>query len=171
MSAHRSPCSQTTLTSFCTRSCDTAQEVSALTLHKMPNGKAIGAAGLWSSHDLMVMEVPSLNPISKISAASSFVIRSTLACNFRPDAISLFVGIGDGSLLSFNLDLDSGAVDESSAKSVTLGTRPIVMSPYTSKSGPSILVSSDRPTLISKSGTRTNYSPVNLRVSERCLRY
>lgn len=91
----------------------------------------------------------------------------------------LFVGLGDGTLISFVVMLDSdGQVSVRSKKAVCLGTQRIDLIPLNTRGGGScVLATGDRPTVIylaggggSSGGTQFNpklcYSSVNLSASE-----
>lgn len=144
---------------------ETDNDVSCLALQRLSSGKIIAAAGLWSSQDIVVFDIPTFSKVCTVSAISSFVIRSILVSNLDATSTTLFAGLGDGSLLSFTVEAASGLLVESSKKSVPLGTRPITMSHYDFEDRTGVLVSSDQPTLITRTGGRTNYVPVNLKVS------
>lgn len=98
------------------------------------------------------------------------MIRSVLVATFVDKSIHLFVGLGDGTLTSFIITHgESLEILESSKKTVTLGSRPLVMCAFDSKGATNVFVSSDRPTVISRSGGKLVYSSVNLKVGSRFL--
>jgi DNA damage-binding protein 1 len=82
----------------------------------------------------------------------------------------LFVGLGDGTLISFAVDQQNGTVAVRSKKEVTLGTQRINLIPLqTERGGTCVLATGDRPTVIYLAGGGTRnltpklcYSNVNL---------
>ena len=74
-------------------------------------------------------------------------------------------------MTSWVLESTAGALQllKGSEKTVSLGTKPITMGGIKQKGvmGENVLVSSDRPTVISRSGDRLVYSSVNLKVAAR----
>jgi len=95
-----------------------------------------------------------------------------------PGVNMLFVGLGDGTLLSFAIALDSnGSVSARSKKEVCLGTQRIDLVPLaTERGGMCILATGDRPTVIYLAGVggsssnqfnpKLCYSNVNLSASD-----
>lgn len=144
---------------------DLSNEASALSLQQVAGGKTIAAVALWSSHDILLFDLPDLSQTATISAASSIVIRSIQIATFASDQTLLFAGLGDGTLLSYALDPQAATVVDSSRKAVALGSRPIVMTPYCYDDEMAILASSDQPTLITRRNGRTNYASINLKAS------
>lgn len=95
---------------------------------------------------------------------TEYLIRSVLVATFADGVTHLFAGMGDGSVASYVLDVASWAVEESSKKTLSLGSTPVSLRLFTTKGAVNIFVSSDRPTIISRSGERLVYSSVNLKV-------
>lgn len=74
----------------------------------------------------------------------------------------LFVGLGDGNLVSFAVVQEDGQVRAQSKKEVSLGTQRINLIPLQNeKGGTCVLATGDRPTVIYLTGTSTaqNYNP------------
>ena len=83
----------------------------------------------------------------------------------------LFVGLGDGTLVSFAVNQEDARVRVQSKKEVSLGTQRINLIPLLNEKGGScVLATGDRPTVIYLTGTSTSkqynpklcYSNVNL---------
>lgn len=84
----------------------------------------------------------------------------------------LFIGLGDGTLISFALSHSKGVVSAHSRKEVCLGTQRIDLVPLeTEEGGACVLATGDRPTVIYLAGLSNNnpklcYSNVNLSGSD-----
>lgn len=79
----------------------------------------------------------------------------------------LLCALGDGHLLNFLLNLDSGELMD--RKKVSLGTQPITLRTFSSKNTTHVFAASDRPTVIYSSNKKLLYSNVNLKeVSHMC---
>ncbi|KAK4702664.1 DNA damage-binding protein 1, partial [Phenoliferia sp. Uapishka_3] len=125
--------------------------------------QAIVAIGLWTSHTVVIASLPSLTTLTSQVIDTSYLIRSVLVATFRDGVSHLFAGMGDGSVASYVLDTESWAVQGSSKKTLTLGTTPVSLKVFVAKGSVNVFVSSDRPTIISRSGDRLVYSSVNLK--------
>ncbi|KAI5474794.1 DNA damage-binding protein 1 [Pseudohyphozyma bogoriensis] len=121
--------------------------------------------GLWTSQTVLLLSLPSLRTISFVTLDSTFLIRSVLITTFADGVSQLFVGLGDGSLSSFVVERSGEGfrVDEASKKEVTLGSLPIAFREFVAAGVVSVLVMSDRPTIVSREGDRLKYSSVNLK--------
>ncbi|CAJ1931101.1 unnamed protein product [Cylindrotheca closterium] len=86
-----------------------------------------------------------------------------------PGADMLFVGLGDGTLVSFTV-IQEGSISVQSKKEVSLGTQRINLVPlFSEKGGSCVLATGDRPTVIYLAGTSSGnynsklcYSNVNI---------
>ncbi|KAG2276307.1 hypothetical protein Bca52824_058862 [Brassica carinata] len=79
----------------------------------------------------------------------------------------LLCALGDGHLLNFQLDTTTGQLKD--RKKVSLGTQPITLRTFSSKSATHVFAASDRPTVIYSSNKKLLYSNVNLKeVSYMC---
>lgn len=79
----------------------------------------------------------------------------------------LLCTLGDGHLLNFLLDINTGGL--SNRKKVSLGTQPITLRTFSSKDTTHVFAASDRPTVIYSSNKKLLYSNVNLKeVSHMC---
>ena len=89
----------------------------------------------------------------------------------------LFVGLGDGTLISFAVSVEGGQVSFQSKKEVCLGTQQVDLVPLSSEQGGScVLATGDRPTVIYLAGVggstasiinpKLCYSTVNLAASD-----
>ena len=79
----------------------------------------------------------------------------------------LLCALGDGHLLNFTLNTTTGELTD--RKKVSLGTQPITLRTFSSKSTTHVFAASDRPTVIYSSNKKLLYSNVNLKeVSHMC---
>ncbi|KAF2317858.1 hypothetical protein GH714_041177 [Hevea brasiliensis] len=79
----------------------------------------------------------------------------------------LLCALGDGHLLNFLLNLNTGELTD--RKKVSLGTQPITLRTFSSKNTTHVFAASDRPTVIYSSNKKILYSNVNLKeVSHMC---
>lgn len=90
-----------------------------------------------------------------VRSLSLVTIGSSAASNDR-SLDMLFIGLGDGSLVSFTVgDTDDGQWFFTSRKDVSIGTRAVTLVPFENRSGRGgkcVLVTGDRPTVIYLSG-------------------
>ena len=95
-------------------------------------------------------------PLFVLQARS--VIMATIA-----DAHYLFVGLGDGHVVSFPLEMsaDSGLA-LGMPKKVALGTQPIGLACFRNNGMVCVFVASDRPAVIYCSGGKLLYANVNM---------
>jgi DNA damage-binding protein 1 len=128
------------------------------------NGRV--AIGLWTTHVVVILSLPTLTQLSTVELATPYLIRSVKLARLGGFS-QLFVGLGDGTLVEYAVNESTGAPEPNSRRNITLGARPISMSKFTSVEGDQcVLVTSDQPTLISHSATtgktgRLTYASVN----------
>lgn len=122
------------------------------------------AAGQWTANNVAVLSLANLSTLATIPTETTYHIRSVLFATFAPSSPPyLFIGLGDGTLLSSAIDPTTGAPREGTRKTVALGTRPITMTPFTATGGvPSVLINSDRPTIVTHAHDRLQYASVNI---------
>jgi hypothetical protein len=89
----------------------------------------------------------------------------------------LFIGLGDGSLVIYDVDPSTGAQNEggggggAEARTISLGTTSVQLGRLVSTDGErSIFASCDRPAVLHDDHGRLSYSAVNLKVSHRIAR-
>ncbi|KAL9676917.1 hypothetical protein QQ045_005139 [Rhodiola kirilowii] len=131
-----------------------------------PNSSQIAAVGMWTDISVRVFSLPDLNLITKEQLGGEIIPRSVLLCTF--DGIPyLLCALGDGHLLNFLLDTNTGEL--TNKKKISLGTQPITLRTFSSKSAIHVFAASDRPTVIYSNNKKLLYSNVNLKeVSHMC---
>ncbi|ORY81221.1 CPSF A subunit region-domain-containing protein [Leucosporidium creatinivorum] len=137
-------------------------EIACLDIAEL-GSQLVATVALWTLNTILLISLPTLSTIASQILTTTYLIRSVLLVTF-PDGIStLFAGLGDGSLSSFAVDAKDCNIAQGSEKTVTLGTKPLVMSTFKQKGAINVFVSSDRPTVISRANDRLVYSSVNLK--------
>ncbi|KAJ1905996.1 DNA damage-binding protein 1a, partial [Coemansia sp. S17] len=119
-----------------------AHAVSCIDVHSWSENKrsAYVAVGLWASHDVCLLALPSLATALTIGVDSA-LSRSVLMCTLGGTAYVL-VGGGDGRLHHFSMtSLDQPSVAE--RKSVRLGSRPLALAGFRNHGEPSVFAASD----------------------------
>ncbi|EEF35767.1 DNA repair protein xp-E, putative [Ricinus communis] len=144
-------------------------EISCLDINPIgenPNYSQLAAVGMWTDISVRIFSLPDLNLITKEHLGGEIIPRSVLLCSF--EGISyLLCALGDGHLLNFLLNLNTGELTD--RKKVSLGTQPITLRTFSSKNTTHVFAASDRPTVIYSSNKKLLYSNVNLKeVSHMC---
>lgn len=121
---------------------------------------SVCAVGLWSM-EIVLASMTDLSVIAKESTGEDIIPRSTLLCSFE-DIPYLLVGLGDGQLITYVLDTNTGAL--SARKKLSLGTKPITLQTFKSHATNvnSVFAASDRPTVIFSNNKKLIYSNVNV---------
>lgn len=118
----------------------------------------ICVVGLWTNFSVCVLQLPTLQQVTKEPLGTDLLPRSVL-CNTFEGQDYLLVGLGDGSLVNFHVDAATGAL--SNRKRVSLGSQPIALSTFRSKDMTHVFASCDRPTVIYSNNNKLLYSNVN----------
>ncbi|ONI11113.1 hypothetical protein PRUPE_4G088300 [Prunus persica] len=144
-------------------------EISCLDINPIgenPNYSQLAAVGMWTDISVQIYSLPDLSRITKEHLGGEIIPRSVLLCAF--EGISyLLCALGDGHLLNFILNTSTGELTD--RKKVSLGTQPITLRTFSSKSTTHVFAASDRPTVIYSSNKKLLYSNVNLKeVSHMC---
>ncbi|KAM2703176.1 hypothetical protein EV2_004801 [Malus domestica] len=144
-------------------------EISCLDINPIgdnPNYSQLAAVGMWTDISVQIYSLPALSRITKEHLGGEIIPRSVLLCAF--EGISyLLCALGDGHLLNFILNTSTGELTD--RKKVSLGTQPITLRTFSSKSTTHVFAASDRPTVIYSSNKKLLYSNVNLKeVSHMC---
>ena len=133
----------------------------------------IAACGLWTDISIRLLSLPTLSEIHAEPLGVVVIPRSLAFAPFG-DKIHLFCALGDGQLMTYTLaDGDASAMSDVAAsggfsladrKTVTIGTKPISLTPFHSHGTLHVFAASDRPTVLhAASGAKLLYSNVNLR--------
>ncbi|KAK9711909.1 DNA damage-binding protein 1a [Basidiobolus ranarum] len=131
-----------------------------------PHSSNFCVVGLWTEISVNVLRLPDLQIVSKQNLGGEIIPRSTLMAEF--EGINyLFIALGDGHMFSFLLDTHTGEI--TNRKRLTLGTQPIVLTPFKSNGASHIFCSSDRPIIIYSRNQKLGFSNVNIKeISYMC---
>ncbi|ORX90414.1 hypothetical protein K493DRAFT_409889 [Basidiobolus meristosporus CBS 931.73] len=125
-----------------------------------PHSSSICAVGLWTEISVDMLRLPDLQIISKQNLGGEIIPRSILMAEF--EGINyLFIALGDGHMFSFLLDIATGEI--TNRKKFTLGSQPIVLTPFKSNGTSHIFCSSDRPLVIYSRNQKFAFSNVNMK--------
>ncbi|KWU45538.1 hypothetical protein RHOSPDRAFT_16259 [Rhodotorula sp. JG-1b] len=147
-------------------------------------GRPVVAVGLWTCQEVHLLAVPAFEQFATLSVDSTYLICS-LAIDETPSSTStmttttqdgnpsrastLLVGLGDGSLLAYDVDSQqqqqqqhSYAIRSRSNKPITLGTKPLTLANLDGGASQGVLALSERPTIVTSVRNRLTYSSVNL---------
>ncbi|GAA6009649.1 hypothetical protein JCM11491_001047 [Sporobolomyces phaffii] len=142
--------------------CSFDAEIASIGLHATSHG-SFAVVGIWTSPKVHLLSLPDLAIFATQTLPTAFPIRSVLLTTFNDGATVLFVGLGDGSLVTIEVDVGARQVDSTSLKTVVLGDRPFLLSNLDQDGkDSSVFACSDRPTVISRSKERLVYSSVNV---------
>ncbi|SGY17674.1 BQ5605_C015g07854 [Microbotryum silenes-dioicae] len=141
-----------------------ASDVAAISLARLGT-RSVAVVALWSSNLVQLIDLPTMGEMSSHMMAGGYLVRSLLLATFADSVAHLFVGLGDGSLVSFIINSTDATFEVESQKSARLGTKPVTMTQIIGDDAAttSVLVSSDRVTAISRQSDRLSYSSVNLK--------
>ncbi|GAA5997405.1 hypothetical protein JCM5350_003830, partial [Sporobolomyces pararoseus] len=138
-------------------------EIASIDLHVTPQGISFAVVGLWTSQNVHLLSVPDLVVCDTQALSTTYLIRSVLLTTFADGATILFAGLGDGSLVTMEVDTDKKEIKSTSLKTVVLGNRPFILSEFDQNGkGTNVFACSDRPTVISRNKERLVYSSVNI---------
>ncbi|GKE24646.1 DNA damage-binding protein 1 isoform X2, partial [Tanacetum coccineum] len=131
-----------------------------------PNYSNLAAVGMWTGISVRIFSLPDLTLKTEEHLGGEIIPRSVLLCAFEGIPY-LLCALGDGHLLNFLLNTTTGQLTD--RKKVSLGTQPITLKTFSSKSTTHVFAASDRPTVIYSSNKKLLYSNVNLKeVSYMC---
>ncbi|CAA7023319.1 unnamed protein product [Microthlaspi erraticum] len=149
---------------------DLEDEVSCLDINLIvdddPKYSQLAAVGTCTEISVRVFSLPKLTLLTTELLGGKITPQSVLLCAF--EGISyLLCALEDGHLFNFQLDTRTGKLKD--GEKVSLGTGPITLRAFSSKSATQVFAASDTPTVISSSNEKLLYSNVNFtEVSHMC---
>ncbi|GJR94329.1 DNA damage-binding protein 1 [Tanacetum coccineum] len=109
-----------------------------------PNYSKLAAVGMWTGISVKIFSLPDQTLNTKEHLGGEIIPRSVLLCAFEGIPY-LLCALGDGHLLNFLLNTTMGQLTD--RKKVSLGTQPITLRTFSSKSTTHVFAASDRPTV------------------------
>lgn len=109
------------------------QEISCLCISSADiaeDGNCYAAVGLWHDWSVRILQLPSLREVAREKEAIGDIISRTVTFAKFGTVSYVLVGLGDGHLISLNLEFKQNAVSIIGKKKISLGTQPIVLSPF-----------------------------------------
>ncbi|CAI5722603.1 unnamed protein product [Hyaloperonospora brassicae] len=119
---------------------------------------SICVVGLWTDFSVSVLRLPVLEKLTTDSLGTDLLPRSVL-CNTFEGKDYLLVGLGDGSLVNYELNVEQGTLG--TRKRVSLGSQPLTLSTFRSKNMTHVFAACDRPTVIYSNNNKLLYSNIN----------
>lgn len=141
---------------------DVEEEVSVEQKKESPRATIL-VVGMWSDRSLRVLALPNLQELSRVFLTGDIQARDVLPIKLGTINY-LLVGIGDGSLVSFHLELKSedGLPTLTNRRRIVLGSRPVTFSCFLNSENQFVFANSDRPTLIYSSNNKLLFTAVNI---------
>ncbi|KAL3498131.1 hypothetical protein ACH5RR_040863 [Cinchona calisaya] len=124
------------------------------------NHSHIAVVGTWNDISVRIFSLPELNLMTKEHLGGEIIPRSVLLCAFEGVSY-LLCALGDGHLLNFVLNMDTGELTD--RKKVSLGTQHITLCTFSSKNATYVFAASERATVIYSSNKKLLYSNVILK--------
>lgn len=108
------------------------------------------AVGFWTNVAVHVLKLPQLTSVLEESLSGDTIPRSVLFNTFGASFYYLLVGMGDGNLVCFYLNVSNKytITGIESQKSLYLGSKPVLLSRFYTKEICYVFASCDRPTII-----------------------
>lgn len=122
------------------------------------------AVGLWDDLTVRIVALPSLVQVCEVQLGTDTQARSLALTAFHANQPMLFVGLGDGHLISYQVNESEGKnrISLTSRKKVMLGTQAISLNTFHSSEGNlCIFAASDRPSVVYSSNGKIAYSNIN----------
>lgn len=107
------------------------------------------AVGMWTDNSVRLFALPTVEEITRSGLDTDTQARDILLLLYE-DKIFLFVGMGDGGLITYNLEATSGSAQLVNRRKGILGTHPITFTRFFSGANQEVCVfaACDRPTVI-----------------------
>jgi hypothetical protein len=82
------------------------------------------AIGMWTDNTIRLLTLPTLEEVVRTTLATDTQARDILLASFE-EKFFLFIGMGDGNLISYNIELSNGLPTITNCRKGVLGTHPI----------------------------------------------
>lgn len=140
------------------------QDVAALSLRpRAPNAmdvdnEALLAVGMWTDNTVRLLALPSFEEVQRTCLDTETQARDILLASF--DQTYLFVGMGDGHLITYTIDSLGSFCNKRIA---VIGTQPIAFRHFFSNGELCVFASCDRPTVVYMRNGKVLFSGVDAR--------
>jgi DNA damage-binding protein 1 len=125
------------------------------------------AVGMWTDNSIRLLTLPTLQEVTRTVLQSETQARDLLLASFEKK-IHLFIGLGDGNLISYNVELSNGLPVINNRRKGVLGTHPIKFTPFkTIDNELCVFAACDRPTVIYMRNGKLLFSIVNLQKNSK----
>jgi DNA damage-binding protein 1 len=124
---------------------------------------SIAAVGMWTDGSVRLLALPSLQELGKQNLGVDTQARDILLITLE-EYTHAFVGLGDGTLISYLVDFTSGLPALSSRKRYSLGTSAVLFSTFLNVSTGAlcVFISCDKPTILYTHRSKVLFSSVNI---------
>ena len=120
------------------------------------------AVGMWTDNTIRLLTLPTLQEVTRTVLTTDTQARDLLLTSFEKK-IHLFIGLGDGNLISYNIELSHGLPVITNRRKGVLGTHPIKFSPFkTIDNELCVFAACDRPTVIYMRNGKLLFSIMNI---------
>jgi DNA damage-binding protein 1 len=139
---------------------DESPDVSLAKSHELDNLLAVGT---WMDKSVRLLTIPDLTPRVVQSFSTDTQARSVMLVTLE-GIHYLMVGLGDGNVLSYPLDMSAGLGSPAlgTCKKIALGSKPAELTCFVSKESTCVFVTSDRPTVVYSRGNKVLYANANI---------
>ena len=127
-------------------------------------GSRFAAIGMWDDLTVRIVALQTLAQVCEIRLGTDTQARSLALTAFHTNQCILFVGLGDGQLITYQMNVSNNndEVSVCNRKKVSLGTQAIALNTFYSSEGKlCIFAASDRPSVVYSSNGKIAYSNVN----------
>jgi DNA damage-binding protein 1 len=127
------------------------------------------AVGMWTDNTIRLLALPSFEEIHRSFLATETQARDILLASYAADSCCyLFVGMGDGHLITYSLDMVTGSLPSLiNKRNGVIGTQPIAFTPFYSHDELCIFASCDRPTIIYMRNGKMLFSLVDIQNTQQ----
>ena len=126
------------------------------------NSATVVAMGMWTDNSLRLCSYPDLRELCRTPVGSEAQIRDVIIVELA-SVTYVFAGLGDGTLVYFELRFDGEHFNFEKRKFLVLGTRAVYLTPFTSASTglPCLFASGDRPCVVYSHSGKLLFSAIN----------
>lgn len=120
------------------------------------------AVAMWTDNSVRLLALPGLIELSRTGLELDVQARDILLLSLPTLPPLLLVGLGDGMLVIYTIDVSSGVPCLSGRRRVVLGTQPLAFSCFRHGDSPCAFVSCDRPTVAYSKNGKLLFSVANV---------